>query len=88
VRWLGADAGDTAPHVRTFTPGGPGRVLVCSDGLFKYRPEPTELAATTPQLRPLETAQALIAFALEAGGADNISAAVLPYPPPSSKELT
>jgi PPM family protein phosphatase len=88
VRWLGADATDTAPHVRTFTPPGPGRVLVCSDGLFKYRPDPTALAATTPALRPLPTAQALIAFALEAGGADNISAAVLPYPPPSSKEST
>ncbi len=25
--------------LRHFTPAGPGRVLVCSDGLFKYRPD-------------------------------------------------
>jgi len=30
--------------------------------------------------------RALVTFAIEAGGADNISAAVLPYPPPSIKE--
>jgi serine/threonine protein phosphatase PrpC len=81
VRWLGADATDTVPHVRCYTPTGPGRVLVCSDGLFKYRPEPADLAAATPRLRPLETVRALVRLALDAGGADNISAAVLPYPP-------
>jgi serine/threonine protein phosphatase PrpC len=86
VRWLGADATDTAPHLRTFTPSGPGRVLVCSDGLFKYRPDPAELAAATPRLRPLETVQALIKLALDAGGADNISAAVLPFPPVVAEE--
>jgi serine/threonine protein phosphatase PrpC len=82
VRWLGADATDTAPHLRAFTPTEPGRVLVCSDGLFKYRPEPAELAATAPRLRPLETVQALVRFALDSGGADNISAAILPVPTP------
>jgi serine/threonine protein phosphatase PrpC len=80
VRWLGADATDTIPHLRTFVPAGSGRVLVCSDGLFKYRPEPAALAATTPHDRPLQTVQALVRFALDAGGADNISAAILPVP--------
>lgn len=84
VRWLGADATDTAPHVRGFAPSGPGRVLVCSDGLFKYRPDPAALAAATPHDTPLETVRALVRLALAAGGADNVSAAVLPYPPVAS----
>jgi serine/threonine protein phosphatase PrpC len=86
VRWLGADATDTTPHLRTFIPTGSGRVLVCSDGLFKYRPDPSALAATTPHGRPLQTVQALVRFALDAGGADNISAAILPVPSSHAKE--
>jgi serine/threonine protein phosphatase PrpC len=82
VRWLGADAGDTAPHLLTVRPTGPGRVLVCSDGLFRYRPDPADLAAATPAGTPLEVARALVELALAAGGEDNISVAVLPFPCP------
>jgi len=81
VRWLGADATDTAPHLRTIVPVGPGRVLVCSDGLFRYRPDPADLAASTPRVGPLETAQTLVRLALDAGGVDNIAVAVLRHPP-------
>jgi serine/threonine protein phosphatase PrpC len=81
VRWMGADAVDTRPHVKTITPSGPGRVLVCSDGLFRYRPEADELAAATPAGPAMPTAQALVALALDAGGEDNIAVAVIPYPP-------
>jgi serine/threonine protein phosphatase PrpC len=84
VRWLGADATDTSPHLCTFTPAGPGRVLVCSDGLFKYRPEPVELAELAGPDRPLRTAQSLVTFARDAGGADNITAAIVPYIPKES----
>lgn len=84
VRWLGADATDTAPHLRTISPAGPGRVLVCSDGLFRYRPDATELAASTPRKSPLETAQILVQLALDAGGVDNIAVAVLRHPPSPS----
>src|SRR5258705_2660846 len=80
-RWLGADAPDTTPHLYAFTPPGPGRVLVCSDGLFRYRPDAADLAAATPRIGPLETARALVRLALDAGGQDNIAVAVLPYPP-------
>jgi serine/threonine protein phosphatase PrpC len=83
VRWLGADATDTAPHLRTISPAGPGRVLVCSDGLFRYRPAATDLAASTPRVGPLETAQRLVRLALDAGGVDNIAVAVLAHPPTS-----
>jgi PPM family protein phosphatase len=80
VRWLGADAGDTAPHVSTVRPSGPGRVLVCSDGLFRYRPEPVDLAGATPTGTPIEVARALVELALAAGGEDNVSVAVLRFP--------
>jgi serine/threonine protein phosphatase PrpC len=82
VRWLGADATDTAPHLLTVRPTGPGRVLVCSDGLFRYRPEPAELAAATPAGVPMDVARALVELSLAAGGDDNVSVAVLPFPSP------
>jgi serine/threonine protein phosphatase PrpC len=84
VRWLGADATDTVPHLLTVRPSGPGRLLVCSDGLFRYRPEPADLAAATPTGTPMDVARALVELALAAGGEDNISVAVLPFPAPSS----
>ena len=83
VRWLGADATDTDPHLLTVRPTGPGRVLVCSDGLFRYRPEPAELADATPSGTPMDVARTLVELALAAGGEDNISVAVLPFPPSS-----
>jgi PPM family protein phosphatase len=81
VRWLGADSRDSQPRVRTLEPAGSGRVLVCSDGLFRYRPDPDELAAATPTGPALSTAQTLVALALDAGGEDNIAVAVVPFPP-------
>lgn len=84
LRWLGADAPETTPHLYAFTPPGPGRVLVCSDGLFRYRPDAADLAASTPQQDPITTARALVQLALDAGGQDNITVAVLPYPPEES----
>jgi serine/threonine protein phosphatase PrpC len=81
VRWLGADAPESTPHVRMFEPAGPGRVLVCSDGVFRYRPGAAELAELTPDKTPLDAARDLVAFALDQGGHDNITAVVLTYPP-------
>jgi len=81
VRWLGADSRESQARVKTIEPAGPGRMLVCSDGLFRYRPEPDELAAATPAGPALSTAQTLVALALAAGGEDNISVAVVPFPP-------
>src|SRR5262249_23280650 len=70
VRWLGADARDTAPHLRTFVPPGPGRILVCSDGLSRYCPVVADLAAAAPAGRPLATARHLVQLALDEGGDD------------------
>jgi serine/threonine protein phosphatase PrpC len=82
--WVGADAAGTAPHVSTFAPPGPGALLLCSDGLWNYRPgaaELAELALPGALTDPLGTAGALVSFALEAGGMDNITVVLAPFPP-------
>lgn len=82
--WLGADAGELDPRVRTFVPPGPGAVVVCSDGLWNYLPEADTLRAAAPDARidPSGTAAALVRRALEAGGHDNVTVVVVPFPPP------
>jgi serine/threonine protein phosphatase PrpC len=85
IRWLGADATDTVPHVAAFQPESSGRVIVCSDGLYRYAAAPEELAAATPAGAPIEVVRHLVNFALEAGGGDNVTVVVLPYPPQASE---
>lgn len=86
--WLGADAGEVVPHVRTFTPDGPGVVLLCSDGLWNYYPEPSALAAVALNATPRAAAQRLVRLALEAGGHDNITVVVIPFGPGDQAEAT
>ena len=86
VRWMGADAPDSTPHLRSLHPDGPGRVLVLSDGVFRYRPDAAELAAVTPDKPPMDTARDLVAFALDQGGHDNITAVVMSYPPRAEED--
>ena len=84
TRWVGADAEDAAPHVTTFQPPGPGVLMLCSDGLWNYQPGASELAslalprATT---EPLAAAADLVRFALNAGGHDNVTVVLAPFPP-------
>jgi serine/threonine protein phosphatase PrpC len=82
--WLGADVSDTAPHVATFEPPGPGVVLVCSDGLWNYQPDAAGLAARALPValsKPLDAARTLVGFALKAGGHDNVTVVIAPFPP-------
>lgn len=83
VRWVGADASDVEPRVRSFRPAGPGVVLVCSDGLWNYLPGAGPLAAEALPLAvtdPVGAARSLTRFALDAGGRDNITVVVMPVP--------
>ncbi|NKZ08888.1 PP2C family protein-serine/threonine phosphatase [Actinomadura latina] len=82
--WLGADAGPVDPHVAAFRPTGPGLVVVCSDGLWNDLPAAADLAAVALAGAdgPLGAARRLLRAALDAGGRDNVTAAVLPWPPP------
>jgi serine/threonine protein phosphatase PrpC len=84
TRWLGADLPDPQPHIEQFTPSGPGVLLLCSDGLWNYRPEAAELAAMAMPAaltRPLDAAADLAKFALDSGGLDNITVVIIPFPP-------
>jgi serine/threonine protein phosphatase PrpC len=84
TRWLGADLPDPEPHISQFTPTGPGALLLCSDGLWNYRPEATDLAAMVlpaALTRPLDAAADLVKFAIDSGGLDNITVVVIPFPP-------
>jgi serine/threonine protein phosphatase PrpC len=84
TRWLGADLPQPQPHVAQFAPPGQGVVLVCSDGLWNYRPEATELAdlALPDALTdPLSAASGLVKFAVEMGGQDNITVVLIPFSP-------
>ena len=84
TRWLGADQAPV-PGFATLTPNGPGVLLLCTDGLWNYEPDPAELAALAlPVLAregPLAAADALTVFALDAGGRDNITVVCIPVMP-------
>ncbi len=79
--WLGGDATRLDPHVVTVTPEGPGVVVVCTDGLWNYLDDIDALAAALPAQAlqaPLDAARRLVEIALNRGGRDNITVAVLP----------
>ena len=85
--WLGADAYELEPHTASFKPDGPGVVVVCTDGLWNYAESAEEMAAVVPldaDRRPLHSAQVLVGHALDGGGHDNVTVAVLPFPAPAS----
>ncbi|MBW1601142.1 serine/threonine-protein phosphatase [Streptomyces sp. JJ66] len=81
--WLGADSEDFDPHTASFMPGEPGVVLVCTDGLWNYAESAADMAKAVPadaRQHPLPAAQHLVRHALESGGHDNVTVAVLPFP--------
>lgn len=91
TRWLGAEAADLsddparAPHVERYLPTGTGVLLVCSDGLWNYLPEAAdlaELALPKALTDRLGAAADMVQFAVDAGGADNITTVLIPYPVP------
>ncbi|MCB5906676.1 protein phosphatase 2C domain-containing protein [Streptomyces pinistramenti] len=84
--WLGADAYEVEPHTQHFQPDGPGVVVVCTDGLWNYAETAAQLAAVLPadtRERPLDSARTLVTHALDGGGHDNVTVAVVPFPVPS-----
>lgn len=85
--WLGAGSGEPAPRVRSGRPAVPGRLLLCTDGLWRYLPGAEALRdrlAAAPASGggggPLDGARWLVGYALDAGGHDNVTALLLPVP--------
>jgi serine/threonine protein phosphatase PrpC len=79
--WLGADADEAVPHVRSYRPGCPGRLLLCTDGLWRHLPDAAGLRTVVREAGPLPGARALVSYALEAGGRDNVTALLVPVAP-------
>lgn len=81
TRWLGPESGDAIPHVATVALSGPGRVLVCSDGLWNYASAAATLAEHVEDLpagsSAIEVARHLTRVALLSGGRDNITVVVM-----------
>ena len=72
TKWLGVDAPeDQIPSTTRFKIPGPGWLLLCSDGLWNYLPDPA------PMIQNGARTQQLVAYANNAGGQDNITAAIL-----------
>ncbi|MET9145610.1 protein phosphatase 2C domain-containing protein [Streptomyces sp. NPDC004042] len=81
--WLGADAYELEPHTASFKPDRPGVVVVCTDGLWNYAETAEEMAEVLPRDaadRPLHSARVLVGHALDGGGHDNVTVALLPFP--------
>ncbi|MEV0318924.1 PP2C family serine/threonine-protein phosphatase [Streptomyces sp. NPDC050658] len=80
--WLGADAYELEPHTASFKPDRAGVVVVCTDGLWNYAEAVEEMAAAVPAdsaARPLHSAQVLVGHALDGGGHDNVTVAIVPF---------
>ena len=88
TRWLGIDApDDLTPHTRTIQLSEPGWLMLCTDGLWNYCSEAgalhdkiVEFQANGTPAQPLPLARALVGFANNAGGADNITVALARIP--------
>jgi serine/threonine protein phosphatase PrpC len=99
TRWLGTDApDDLAPHLTTMpaTEASRGWLLVCSDGLWNYCSAPEDMRVLVHNMveqvggdaDPTALAQALVDFANEQGGRDNITVALARLAGQGSQETT
>lgn len=81
THWVGPDAPVRPPRVATLTPDRPGRLLLCTDGLWNYMSTPPELRervdALPAEASPAAVARALTDVAVARGGKDNITVAVI-----------
>ena len=80
TRWLGADAPAGDPTIESFRPAEPGRLVLCSDGLWNHLASTEELAALVngqPDESAIAVARSLSRVALSRGGHDNVTVAVV-----------
>jgi serine/threonine protein phosphatase PrpC len=91
TRWIGGDTDSWTPRLTILEPTEPGLLVLCTDGLWNYFDDPDRLAGLVPQAAPspLEIAQLLADAALDAGGQDNVTVAVVlfDHSGPSEKGL-
>jgi serine/threonine protein phosphatase PrpC len=82
TRWLGVDAPDHTPRCTDLAVDAPGWLLLCSDGLWNYCSPAQDVADLVRRVAaaaggdPLAMASALVAWANDQGGHDNITVAL------------
>jgi PPM family protein phosphatase len=83
TRWLGADLDDDGvPSIATLTIPGAGYLLLCTDGLWNYAPEPSylyHLIQQSPATNSIDIARHLVQYANQQGGQDNITVSILVF---------
>jgi PPM family protein phosphatase len=83
TRWLGADLDDDGvPSIATFVIPGAGYLLLCTDGLWNYSPEPSylyHLIQQSPSNNSIDISRYLVQYANQQGGQDNITVSVLVF---------
>jgi serine/threonine protein phosphatase PrpC len=87
THWVGPDAPERPPRLAVLRPERPGRLILCTDGLWNYMPTVDELAdlidALPASATPAAVARSLTDTAMTRGGRDNITVAVVDVDPPS-----
>ena len=78
----GENGGPDVPSTAQVSLPEPGWLILCTDGLWNYAPEPPELAGWVRRLVPAgagapELCRALVAEALRQGGRDNVTVVAL-----------
>jgi serine/threonine protein phosphatase PrpC len=82
TRWLGEDSPAGPARARRVRLGTTGQILLCSDGLWNHIPDPAVLARLVTGEDALDDALALVGAALDDGGYDNATVALVPVVPP------
>jgi serine/threonine protein phosphatase PrpC len=85
THWVGPNSPERPPNTKLLHPDRPGRLLLCTDGLWNYVPTIPELSQLLNTLSddapPIAVAGALVDSALARGGEDNITVAVIDVSP-------
>ena len=88
THWVGPDAPERPPRLVELRPERPGRLVLCTDGLWNYAPSARELGvlidALPPRAAPAAVARSLADMANDRGGHDNITVAVVDIEPASA----
>lgn len=87
TRWVGPDAPGGPPGFVLTRVRAPGRLILCTDGVWNYTASTASLAGVLDGLpaeaSPAAIARTLAELALERGGHDNITAVVVDRAPPA-----
>lgn len=85
THWVGPDAPERPPRLVELRPERPGRLVLCTDGLWNYAPSARELGRLIDALprdaAPAAVARSLADMANNRGGHDNITVAVVDLDP-------